>query len=95
MLKHYVRVICDIYCKSHQPGARYRVFVNDELFAERTWIWDDVYLEEALQIEAKPGMYPLRFELVEPDIGKLKVKDIRVDEGPAVLRKGDLLEILP
>jgi len=96
MLTHYVRILCDIYCKSEgTPNPRYRVFVNDELFAERTWIWQDVYLEEALQIEARPGLYPIRIELVEPNVGKLKVKNIRVDHGPAVLRKGDILEITP
>lgn len=94
MQTHYVRVLCDIHCKFDERGPRYRVFINDELFAERTWIWQDCYLEEALQIEGRPGQYPIRFELVEPDIGRLKIKNIRVDHGPAVIHKGDILEIL-
>lgn len=94
MQTHYVRVLCDIHCKSNGPEPRYRVYVDDELFAERTWIWRDCYLEEALQIEAPVGKYPLRFELVEPESGRLKVKNIRVDHGPAVLHKGDILEVL-
>lgn len=94
MQTHYVRVLCDIHCKSNDRNARYRVYVDDELFAERTWIWEGVYLEEALQLEAPVGKYPLRFELVEPDVGKLKVKNIRIDHGPAVLHKGDVIEVL-
>lgn len=94
MQTHYVRILCDIYCKSDERGPRYRIFVNDELFTERTWVWEHSYLEEALQIEARPGGYPIRFELVEPDVGRLKVKNLRVDHGPAVVRKGDILEIL-
>lgn len=95
MQTHYVRVLCDIHCKYDERLARYRVFVNDELFTERTWIWQDCYLEEALQIEGRPGRYPIRFELVESDIGRLKIKNIRVDHGSAIIHKGDILEILP
>ena len=95
MQTHYVRLLCDVHCKQDERGPRYRIFINDELFAERTWVWNDRYLEEALQIEARPGRYPIRFELVEPDVGRLKVKNLRVDHGPAVICKGDILEILP
>lgn len=95
MQTHYVRLMCDIYCNYDERSPRYRVYINDELFAERTWIWNDVYLEESIQIEARPGLYPIRIELVEPEVGKLKVKNMRIDAGPAVLRKGDLLEIFP
>lgn len=94
MQTHYVRVLCDIHCKYDDRGTRYRVYVDDELFAERTWIWNDCYLEEALQIEAPRGKYHIRFELVEPEVGKLKVKNVRVDHGPAVVHKGDILEVL-
>jgi hypothetical protein len=94
MQTHYVRILCDIHCKFDERGTRYRIFVNDELFTERTWIWTDRYLEESLQIDARPGLYPIRFELVEPDVGKLKVKNLRVDHGPAVLHKDNILEIL-
>lgn len=94
MQTHYVRILCDIYCKFDERGPRYRVFINDELFAERTWIWQDRYLEEALQIEARSGQYPIRIELVEPGVGKLKVRNLRVDQGPAVIHKDNILEIL-
>ena len=62
----------------------YSVYVNDELFAERTWIWADsaVYLEELLQIEAEPGEYQVRYELVPPNLAQLAVKNMRVEHGP-------------
>ena len=95
MQTKYVRVLCDIYCKWAENPPRYRVFVNDELFTERTWIWtDDYYLEEALQIEAVPGSYQLTFQLVKDDGAVLKVKNPRIDMGPAVMHKHLRLEIL-
>jgi len=97
MTTQYVRVLCDIICKPITPEPRYRVFVNDELFTERTWIWEGVYLEESLQIEAEPGIYPIRVELVDPESATLKVKNMCVDpesNPSASIRKGGILEVI-
>ena len=58
MNKKFVRVLADIKCEWEGLDPIYRVYVNEELFAERTWIWGDSYLEEMLQIEAMPGEIP-------------------------------------
>lgn len=95
MQTKYVRVLCDLYCNWVENPPRYRVFVNDELFTERTWIWtDDYYLEEALQIEAVPGSYQLMFQLIDDSGAEFRVKNARIDEGPAVMHKHLRLEIL-
>lgn len=91
-MKHFVRVLCDIDCDWEGLPPNYRVYVNNELFAERTWIWRDEYLEEALQIEAEPGEYTITHELVPPHLAKLKVTNIRVDFGPGTVEK-NLLRI--
>ena len=58
---------------------RYRAYVNNELFAERTWIWTSTtYLEENFQIQAAPGVYSIRFETVDSDCISIKVRDHRV-----------------
>ena len=93
MTTQYIRVLCDVHCKCLEQSPRYRVYVNDELFTERTWIWEGVYLEESLQIEAPPGKYPIRIELVNPDSAILKVKNMRVDHGNAAIHKGGILEV--
>jgi hypothetical protein len=68
----------------------YRVYVNDELFAERTWLWGDSYLEEMLQIEAVPGEYTIRVDLVPPHLAQLTVGNIRVDFGPGTVENNVL-----
>ena len=90
----YVRVVCDITCKWGEEPPRYRVYVNDELFAERTWIWKDVQLEESLQIEAPFGAYPVRFENVDPDRGSFKFRNIRVEHGPGRIRTFDNVTLI-
>lgn len=93
MNKKFVRVLADIYCDWEGLDPAYRVYVNDELFAERTWRWPDAYLEEMLQIEAQPGKYHLRWELVAPHLAELTVENVRVDFGPGLVENNGLLRI--
>ena len=72
-------VICDVTAKVHVQPFRYRVYVNNELFTERTWIWQGVYLEEMLPISAPAGVYAIRFETVDPENGRIKVRNHRTD----------------
>jgi hypothetical protein len=93
MTRHFVRVLCDVHCDWEGVAPDYRVFVNDELFTERTFNFSDAYLEEMLQIEAPEGNYTIRFELVPPAFARLQVENIRVDYGPASIKGGNLLRI--
>ena len=94
MTKKFVCVLADVHCDWEGLDPVYRVYVNDELFAERTWQWSDSYLEEMLQIEAEPGKYQLRWELVPPHLAQLHVKNVRVSQGPANIKNNTLLRIL-
>jgi len=93
MTKKFVRVQADVHCDWEGLSPVYRVYVNDQLFAERTWRWSDAYLEETLQIEAEPGKYQLRWELVPPHLAQLSVKNIRVIHGTASIKGETLLRI--
>ena len=61
-----IQVHCDVECfRRGVIDPKYRIYVNNELFTERTWIFnDDQYLEEMLQIDAPTGKYLIKFELV-------------------------------
>lgn len=90
MDKKFVRVLADVDCNWEGLYPNYRVYVNNELFAERTWRWDDMYVEELLQIDAAAGDYQLRWELVPPHLAELTVKNIRVEHGPATVENNVL-----
>jgi hypothetical protein len=90
MKTQYVRVLCDVFCTWSGTPPRYRAYLNDELFTERTWIWNNAYLEEAFQIEAAPGRYILRYELVDTESAQIKTKNMRVDVGNASCHKRTL-----
>jgi len=93
MNSKFVKVLADINCEWEGLNPIYRVYVNDELFAERTWLWTDCYLEEILQIEAKPGNYQLRWELVPPHLAQLTVNNVRVDYGNGTIINNNQLRI--
>jgi hypothetical protein len=78
MQTYSVNVICDVTAKVLDHPFRYRVYVNNELFTERSWIWQGVYLEEMLPISAPAGVYPIRFETVDPENGRIKIRNYKV-----------------
>jgi hypothetical protein len=92
-----VNVTCDVTAKVFAQPFRYRVYVSNELFAERTWIWQGAYLEEMLPISAPAGIYPIRFETVDPDNGKIKVRNHQIDQGRAriVMHRDELCVEIP
>jgi hypothetical protein len=50
-----------------------------------------VYLEEILQILAPPGKYKIRIELLDTDHAGITLKNLRIDNGPAVISpKGEV-----
>jgi len=93
MSRHFVSVLADVDCEWEGLNPIYRVYVNDELFAERTWRWTTEYLEEMLQIDAEPGDYVLHWELVKPHLAQLKIQNVRVDQGPATILDSNTLRI--
>ena len=93
MARQFIRLLVDVHCEWKDSPPIYRAYVNDELFAERTWIWTEMYLEECFQIDAEPGDYRIRYELVEPLVtdyrpsnsATITATNFRVDHGPAAV----------
>ena len=45
--------------------SRYRVYVNDDLITERSWIWDNISLKESVWINTVEGLeHTLKIEPV-------------------------------
>jgi hypothetical protein len=87
METYFVQVECDVTAKLHTHPLRYRAYINDELFTERTWIWSNCYLEESFQILAPPGLYVVKFETVDEHNGRIKVRNFRIISGPGRIRE--------
>ena len=88
-----MRIIADVHCDWEGLNPVYRLYVNDELFTERTWDWDWAYLEETVPMEAEPGDYHLRWELVPPHLAQLQVTNMRVGYGNVTVMPGNIIRI--
>ena len=93
MTRHFVKVLFDVHCDWTGQAPDYRVYVNDELFTERTFNFTDAYLEEMLQIEAPAGNYTVRCELVPPALATMRMENLRVDYGPGSIGANNLVRI--
>lgn len=91
----FVRAVFDLDCEWHDDCPRYRIYVNNELFAERTWTWNDHYLQEVLQISAEPGQYQIRVEPVSRFThgAVFAQRNFAVEQGPARWIDNTTLEI--
>ena len=83
MNRQSVVVCADVTVAWQGDPPNYRVYVGNEMFTERTWIWQEQYLEEMLVVNAPPGKYNLRWELVPPAQGTIEVKNVRIEHGSA------------
>lgn len=76
-----------------QPGwiehekPRYRLYFNDDLITERTWIWDmNTYIEESLIVNAEQGISnTLRLDLLKSDpmhLSQFGLQNLKVNTWP-------------
>ena len=95
MNRQSVVVCADVSVEWQGAPPNYRVYVGNEMFTERTWIWQEQYLEEMLVVNAPPGKYNLRWELVPPAQGTIEVKNVRIEHGSdhAYIKKDSQLRI--
>lgn len=94
MGKKYVCVTIDLHCEWEGLNPAFRMFVNGELFTERTWRWENSYLEETLQLCAEPGEYTVTYEIVPPHLATITVNNFRVVSGDALLVNDTTFRIL-
>lgn len=73
----------------------YRLYVRDELLTEREWRWNDSSLEEILQLDLEPGIYPVKIVPVGKNLARFTVSDHVVTHGPARWTDHDCLEVMP
>lgn len=88
-----VIVNCDIHMTYSGDYPVYRLFVGDELFTERTWIWTSEFLREQIVLEAPYGVYAIRYELRPHANAQLEVQNPTIVSGSARFRKHLRVEI--
>lgn len=86
-----VQIEYTVDCEWNETPPVYRLYVNNELFTERTYIWPDRSLEEVIPLTAPPGDYLIEYQLIGN--GTLTVSNPRVNHGPAEFVSHNTLRI--
>lgn len=82
--KKFIAVTIDIYCEWLSEAPQYRLYVNNELFTERTFSYNsDTYLQEIIQLHAFPGIYEIKVELLTEKFLNFTAKNLQIKKGHA------------
>jgi hypothetical protein len=57
-----VRLTADVYCHRSEGGPSYRIYVDDEMLTERSWIWPayETFVRELVEVDVAPGAHRLK-----------------------------------
>ena len=63
------KITVDIYNESGNSSAVYRIYVDQELLTERTWIWPgrEMFVREHIEVDLIPGGHLLEIEQTQGD----------------------------
>jgi hypothetical protein len=84
MIVRQAELSIDVHCLYAGQGPRYRVYVDQDLLTERTFIWPSgkQYIQEHLVVHLQPGQHTVRIENVDPDLGIITTKNLTLDGVP-------------
>ena len=89
----FIRAEFDLHCTWEDMPPSYRVFVNDELFAERTWnLTGGLSQTQILQLQLSPGKYHVRVEDLPPNLASFHSENYQIKHGRARWRYNDVLQ---
>ena len=73
-------ITAEVYGSWGTEHPCYRVYVDNDLLTERTFIWPghEVCIKEHLAVDLEPGAHELRIEQIT-SWGKIQVKNVTVD----------------
>jgi hypothetical protein len=87
-----ILVQVDLHCKWEKSPPMYRLYVNDELFSERNYIWQaGEYIRENLVMNAPSGSYRIRIET--PSNFNFKLRNLRCTHGEAQIINNEVFKI--
>lgn len=95
MRNKFVKFSFDLFCDWKRQPPTYRVYVNNELFTERTYIWGGTqHLQEVLQLSAPPGKYNIRVDNLGDPECQFKVRNLKIDNGSARVIDSKTIEVV-
>ena len=94
-MSKFIKIRFDLHCEWDFHCPEYRIYVNDELFTERTFnVQPPQYFKEMLQVQGLPGKYTIRLESLTPHLGNFIISNTNVEVGTRKILSSTEFEIL-
>lgn len=66
-------------------GSIYRLYLDQDLITERTWLWDsNTRIREVMAGRLEPGMHMIRVETAN-SVSRFTLSDLHIDKTPVPL----------
>lgn len=77
----------DVMCAWEITPPAYRLYVDNDLLTERSYIWNnnEQFVRENIIVNLEPGIHTLRIEPVNPEFGGFSNRNFTVNSQPAAL----------
>jgi hypothetical protein len=78
-----VRLTAEVFCNRSEGEPTYRVYVDDDLLTERSWVWPayEVFVREYIEVEVEPGAHRLTISECNCD-PVFEIKNAMVNDAP-------------
>ena len=91
----FIKIRFNLHCVWKGFSPEYRIFVNDELFIERTYrVEEPYYYKEMLQVLGPPGLYKIELKAVPPYTNNFIMSDTYIEFGNGKIHNTTEFEIL-
>lgn len=77
-----VALTIDVFCqKNWDSSPVYRVYVDNDLLTERTWVWPayEIYIKENIEVDVEPGQHRVVVYTCVPNLGNVIFKNLTVN----------------
>ena len=86
-------ITVDIYCSWEAEPPAYRVYIDDNLLTERTYLWrnTDHFVRENIVISTEPGEHQFRLEAVNTDFKGFHWQNFTINNQPVIAANGQFI----
>ena len=80
-----VEIVFDLRCYYVDRSPRYRIYVDNDLLAERTFTWpaDRIYIEEHCLVNLSQGPHKVEVVNIDEEYGRFEIHNVKVDGQPS------------
>ena len=82
-----VVISVDIYCHWVTTPFAYRLYIDDDLLTERTYIWNNTEqaVREHIIVNLDQGVHTLKVEPVDSNVQRFIKRNVTIDRRPILL----------